>query len=82
MHYTSATPKDLGKLYHVLAPVYNYLLACKAKNLKTQDSLYYAQIVLKVKLESLHSLFFLMTNELANEAIQLLEADMQLQESI
>lgn len=82
VHYTSATPKDLGKLYHVLAPVYNYLLACKAKNLKTQDSLYYAQIVLKVKLESLHSLFFLMTNELANEAIQLLEADMQLQESI
>lgn len=72
-----ASVNELRSLYQVLSPVERYVSTCRNLRLGTEQMIYYAQIVLKVHLESLHSLYFKMDSATADEAIELAKADMQ-----
>jgi len=77
VHYTQASTEDLGKLYHALSPVRTYLADCRKYGLDEERMLFYAQIVLKVRVEDVSSLFFKLTKETCNQTLELIRDDLK-----
>lgn len=77
--YEQASPEDLGKLYHVLKPVTTYVENCRKFGLDDERLLYYAQIVLKTRLESVHSLLLKMTDATCQKTLAIISEDLKTQ---
>ncbi|MFP7442579.1 MULTISPECIES: Rad52/Rad22 family DNA repair protein [Bacillus] len=71
INFGTATTEELRKLYQVLLPVNFYVTECRKLGLNEDDMIYYAQITCKVKLESIHSLYFKMSKQIAEETLEL-----------
>ena len=72
-----ASTVDLGKLYHALIPVKTYLAACRQYGLDEERMLYYAQIVLKERLENVYSLLLKLTKENCAQTLELIREDIK-----
>jgi len=73
--FENAKVEDLKKLYYVLEPVYKYVSECRNYGMGERELTYYCQITLKIKIESLHSLYFKMTSEICEETLKLVRED-------
>ncbi|MEK5071663.1 Rad52/Rad22 family DNA repair protein [Sporosarcina sp. FSL K6-1508] len=80
--YTEASADDLGGLYHVLFPVYQYVKACRVIGLDEERMLFYAQIVLKEGFENVYSLLMKMTKEDCTKILELIKEDLNLDEKV
>lgn len=73
--YEQATVEELEKLYHILSPVHDYVAECRNLGMGEQEMIYYCQITLKVKIESIHALYFKMTREICEQTLELVHGD-------
>lgn len=77
-----ASLDELRKLYHVLHPVKEFLFTCRKYGIDDDKALYYAQIILKEKLENAFSLFFKMNATNCKETLHLIREDLNIQSQI
>lgn len=73
--YEEAAVEDLEKLYRALRPVAKYVKGCRKLKLDEDGMLYYAQIPLKIHLESIHSMIFKMDDQTCEKVLDIIRED-------
>ena len=62
---------QLNNFFRILRPVHEYVKGCKKFGLSDEQMIWFAQLVLKTEIKSIHSLYFKMGKEEATQALLL-----------